>query len=160
MKPIAWIAEFGLIAVALLHPAAAEACAVCGFGPGIEGDPTARGFYWGILFLMAMPFAVAGSIGAWLVYRYWRANAGRKATSELFAWIPNRMLRYAFSPRLIKKVQTTHPSDGSPGGAPGTHPQDGCRCETYSSVRAPQRRASAPTPQMGLFQQPAKESGQ
>ena len=40
------------------------------------------------------------------------------------------------------------------GGAPGTHPQDGCRCEAYL-VRTPQRRASAPTPQMGLFQQPA-----
>ena len=88
MKRIAWIGEFSLIVVVLLPPAVAEACAVCGFGPGIAGDPTARGFYWGILFLMAMPFAVAGSIGAWLVYRYWRANAGRKATSVLFAWTP------------------------------------------------------------------------
>jgi len=43
-------------------------------GPGVDGDPTARGFYWGVLFLMALPFAVAGSIGGWLVYRYWRAH--------------------------------------------------------------------------------------
>ncbi len=68
---------FGLIGVALLVPAAAQACAVCGTGPGLPGDPTARGFYWGILFLMAMPFAVAGSIGAWMAYRYWGASAGR-----------------------------------------------------------------------------------
>lgn len=68
---------FGLIGVALLVPAAAQACAVCGTGPGVEGDPTVRGFYWGLLFLMAMPFAVAGSIGAWLFYRAWRANADR-----------------------------------------------------------------------------------
>jgi hypothetical protein len=59
----------------LLVPAVARACAVCGTGPGIVGDPTARGFYWGILFLMALPFVVAGSIGGWLVYRIWRARA-------------------------------------------------------------------------------------
>lgn len=76
-----------LIGVAMLIPAAAEACAVCGIGPGVAGDPTARGFFWGILFLMAMPFAVAGSIVAWLVYRYCRANAGRlrKAPGAPFA---------------------------------------------------------------------------
>jgi hypothetical protein len=63
-----------LVGVVLVVPAAVEACAVCGTGPGVAGDPTARGFYWGILFLMAMPFAVVGSIGAWLVYRYWQAH--------------------------------------------------------------------------------------
>ncbi len=67
----------GLVGLALLVPEAAKACAVCGTGPGVPDDPTARGFYWGILFLMAMPFAVAGSIGAWLFYRAWRANADR-----------------------------------------------------------------------------------
>src|SRR3989338_5672808 len=51
-------------------------------------------------------------------------------------------------PRLLKKVQMQ-------GGVPGTHPQDGCRCEAYL-VCTSQRRASPPTPQMGLFQQPAK----
>lgn len=68
---------FGLVGLLLLVPATVQACAVCGTGAGVEGDPTIRGFYWGILFLMAMPFAVAGSIGAWLVYRYWRADADR-----------------------------------------------------------------------------------
>ena len=88
MKRIILAVRFGLIGVGILVPAIVEACAVCGTGPGIAGDPTARGFYWGILFLMAMPFAVAGSIGAWLVYRYWRANANgwRKALGAPFAW--------------------------------------------------------------------------
>ena len=77
MKPISRLFASSLIGLVLFVPAVAEACAVCGTGPGVEGDPTVRGFYWGILFLMAMPFAIAGSIGAWLVYRYWRANADR-----------------------------------------------------------------------------------
>ena len=58
-----------------------------------------------------------------------------------------RLLKNPLSPGLLKKVQmqggVTHPSDGYPA-----------RCEAYL-VRTSQRRASAPTPQMGLFQQPA-----
>ncbi len=79
-----------LLAALCLGPAVARACAVCGTGPGLAGDPTARGFYWGLLFLMAMPFAVAGSIGAWLVYRYRRAGASRSrmAPGVPFAWRP------------------------------------------------------------------------
>ncbi len=77
MKHVFLVFAVGLPGLALLVPAVAEACAVCGTGPGVAGDPTARGFYWGILFLMAMPFAIAGSIGAWLFYRTWRANADR-----------------------------------------------------------------------------------
>jgi hypothetical protein len=78
--------RFSLLGVALLVPGVAKACAVCGTGPGVEGDPTIRGFYWGLLFLMAMPFAVAGSIGAWLFYRAWRANApGWRSTLNLHA---------------------------------------------------------------------------
>ncbi len=77
MKYLSIFFTVGLVGLALLVPEAAKACAVCGTGPGVPDDPTARGFYWGILFLMAMPFAVAGSIGAWLFYRAWRANADR-----------------------------------------------------------------------------------
>jgi hypothetical protein len=77
MKLVSLVFATGLAALALLVPVAVEACAVCGSGPGVAGDPTARGFYWGILFLMAMPFAIAGSIGAWLAYRSWRANPDR-----------------------------------------------------------------------------------
>jgi len=88
MKPMSRFFAVGLVGLALLVPAAAEACAVCGTGPDVAGDPTARGFYWGILFLMAMPFAIAGSIGAWLVYRSWRADADGwwKALGATLAW--------------------------------------------------------------------------
>jgi len=88
MKRTLLVFGLGLIGAALLIPAAAEACAVCGTGPGVAGDPTARGFYWGILFLMAMPFAVAGSIGAWLAYRHWRASAdpGGRLIGRMLAW--------------------------------------------------------------------------
>lgn len=81
MKHLTLFLTVGLVGFVLLVPALSQACAVCGTGPGVEGDPTIRGFYWGLLFLMAMPFAVAGSIGAWLIYRYWRASPGgwRKA---------------------------------------------------------------------------------
>ena len=74
------------------------------------------------------------------------------------------MLKNSLSPRLLKKVQmsldiardrepverqggVTHPSDGYPGPS-----------EAYLWVRRSER-TSAPTPQMGLFQQPAREDG-
>lgn len=60
----------GLSIAALVLPAAAHACAVCGLDPG---DPRGHGLFWSILFLMAMPFAVAGTIGGWLFYTKRRA---------------------------------------------------------------------------------------
>jgi len=64
----------GLASLIWLVPVVARACAVCGSGPGVPGDPTARGFYWGILFLMALPFTVFGALAGWLLYRYRRAS--------------------------------------------------------------------------------------
>ena len=46
------------------------------------------------------------------------------------------MLKNPLSPRLLKKVQMQ-------GGAPGAHPEDGCRCEAYL-VCTSQCRASGP----------------
>jgi hypothetical protein len=66
------------------------------------------------------------------------------------------MLKNPFSPRLFKKVQMSRGFAGRRAGYPsaGWAPiKMGTRCEAYM-VRTPQRRASAPTPQMGLFQQP------
>ena len=73
---------------AWLVPAVAQACAVCGTGPGVPGDPTARGFYWGILFLMALPFTVFGAVAGWLLYRYWRASghSWRRLWAGRLAW--------------------------------------------------------------------------
>ena len=52
-------------AVALLIPVVAQACAVCW---GSSGDSHRTD--WALLFLMAMPFTIVGSIGGWLIYRY------------------------------------------------------------------------------------------
>ena len=66
-----------------------------------------------------------------------------------------------FSPRLLKKVLNTHPSDGYPAAREARAPTEG-GSEAYL-VRTSQRRASARgtrpedgSPQMGLFQQPAR----
>lgn len=72
-----------LAALAVPIPGAAHACAVCGSGPGTPGDPVARGFYWGVLFLMVTPFAIAGAFGGWLFYMYWRARNGGRPVSPL-----------------------------------------------------------------------------
>ena len=52
-----------------IFPTLAQACAVCG---GSEDN----GYFWGVLFLMSMPFAVGSFIGGWLVYSYRRGQAG------------------------------------------------------------------------------------
>jgi len=59
---------------ATFAPTLACACAVCLTG---DGDPTANAFNWSVLFLMATPYAVVGSIAGWLVYSYRRAAAKR-----------------------------------------------------------------------------------
>jgi hypothetical protein len=42
-------------------PGLAHACAVC-----VGASPEDAGYFWGVLFLMAMPFTVGGLIGGWL----------------------------------------------------------------------------------------------
>jgi hypothetical protein len=61
----------------MFAPALAHACAVCWTG---DGDPTADAFNWSVLFLMATPYTVVGSIAGWLFYKYRRAAA--KPTEE------------------------------------------------------------------------------
>jgi len=57
----------GLISTVL--PTAAFACAVCG---GAEEN----GYFWGMLFLMSMPFTVVSLVGGWLLYSYRRSHTG------------------------------------------------------------------------------------
>ena len=58
--------------------AAAQSCAMCGSAFGAD-DPIGRAFSWSILFLMAAPYTVVGSIGLWLFFNYRRAEARRRA---------------------------------------------------------------------------------
>ena len=70
-------------AVALLSPLAAHACAVCiGSSPN---DPFSRGINWGILFMMTMPFTIAGLIGGWLFYMYRPWRRGKPRSEEPFS---------------------------------------------------------------------------
>lgn len=71
----AWV----LVALLLL-PAEALACATC---VGAPWQKTDVGFYWSALFLMGVPFAVAGVIGGWLFYHSRRA----REPGEKWDWV-------------------------------------------------------------------------
>jgi hypothetical protein len=77
----------GMGLVMIVLPTAAHACAVC---VGSEDN----GYFWGVLFLMAMPFVVGSSIGGWLLYSYRQAQAGF-ALSAPSALMERRMPRPA-----------------------------------------------------------------
>jgi hypothetical protein len=55
-------------AVGALLAVDARACSVC--WDLSSDDLSSRAMNWSILFLMAMPFTIVGSIGGWLVYKY------------------------------------------------------------------------------------------
>ncbi len=56
-------------------------CPTCkdGIDGGAAGGNLARGFYWSILFMMAMPFALIGSFAG---YMYWQVRRARQSQSE------------------------------------------------------------------------------
>jgi len=62
-----------LLAGSSASPPLARACAVCFAGDG----SVAEAYEWSVLFLMAMPYLVMGSIAGYLVYAYRRAVAKR-----------------------------------------------------------------------------------
>ena len=71
----------GIMALALLIPAVVEACPSC----KTIDDPIVQGFKWSILFLMAMPYIVAGLIGGGVFYVYYRTHraGNRKPPSNV-----------------------------------------------------------------------------
>lgn len=80
---LAILLGMGLILSAL--PMLAHACAVCG---GAEDS----GYFWGVLFLMSMPFTVGGVIGGWLLYSY-RRTQPIPLTSALTPTVAQQMPR-------------------------------------------------------------------
>ena len=80
--PVARRIAIAAATIALLSPVAAHACAVC-FGSSPD-DPFSRGINWGILFMMAMPFTIAGLIGGWLFYMYRPWRRGKPRSEEPF----------------------------------------------------------------------------
>ena len=67
-----------LLALALLFPVVAWPCAVCLTGASAN-DPVADAFNWSVLFLMATPYTVVGSVGGWLFYTHRRAAAQKES---------------------------------------------------------------------------------
>ena len=65
-------------ATVVASDAFAQSCAMCAssFGPD---DPVQRAFSWSILFMIAAPYTIAGSIGAWLYFSYRRAPGRQRA---------------------------------------------------------------------------------
>jgi hypothetical protein len=61
----------------IANPLAIQACSVCVTG---AGDPTTDAFNWSVLFLMATPYAVVGSIAGGLFFAYRRAAAKGEPT--------------------------------------------------------------------------------
>jgi hypothetical protein len=62
-----WLGLGAAAAVNIHGPALAHACSVCLTG---DSGPVSDAYNWSILFLMATPYTVMGSVGAWLVYKY------------------------------------------------------------------------------------------
>jgi hypothetical protein len=99
----------GVATAVWLSPVMAWACAVC-----VGSSPEDQAYYWSVLFLMGMPFAVGGSIGGWLFYRYRRAQGGRKRT---FSRYPVSELGGMTLPRSA----VVDPTNGSPRGSEHTN---------------------------------------
>ncbi|TMA13418.1 MAG: hypothetical protein E6J89_01465 [Deltaproteobacteria bacterium] len=78
------------LALVLIVPAVTFACSVC-LGGADGYDPLTDAFNWSVLFLMAMPYAVVGSIAGWIFYSYRSAVKKRgllkkKAPALRLAW--------------------------------------------------------------------------
>ena len=69
-----------VLASALFFPAMVLACAVC--VSGAADDPLTDAFNWSVLFLMATPYTVVGSVAGWLVYTHRRAAAKKNGGLE------------------------------------------------------------------------------
>jgi hypothetical protein len=88
-RRMVFLIAFGF-ALVLIVPAVTFACSVC-LG-GVDGhDPLTDAFNWSVLFLMAMPYAVVGSIAGWIFYMYRSAARKRglprkKAPALRLAW--------------------------------------------------------------------------
>lgn len=61
----------------MIRPVIVSACSVCLTG---ANDPSVDAFNSSVIFLMATPYLVVGSIAGWLVYSYRRTTKKREQT--------------------------------------------------------------------------------
>jgi hypothetical protein len=79
-------AAAAILAVLAAPPGAlAQGCAMC--KTALEGDPAAGAINASILFLMSMPYAIVGTVGAWIYLATRRPRAG--APESASAWRPD-----------------------------------------------------------------------
>ena len=92
MRERSFLLAVFLAVLVLALPTIALSCAVCLTGASAN-DPVTDAFNWSVLFLMAMPYTVVGSVAGWLAYTHWRAaakkdgGAKKKAPVLRLAWI-------------------------------------------------------------------------
>ena len=84
MKPSWILSSCSVLTALIVSPLAVQACAVCVSG----SDPTADAFNWSVLFLMATPYLVVGSIAGGLFYTYRRGSAKREETETTEPLVP------------------------------------------------------------------------
>lgn len=105
----------GVELIALTIPTLAAACAVC-----MGSSPADRGYFWGILFLMSMPFTVAGLVGSWLVYEYRRGQRGVLTTSSVQTparnFLRQLLVRSGVASRDDERQTTPEQTFGRPSG--------------------------------------------
>jgi hypothetical protein len=117
------LVRMGLIVIA--SPTLAHACSVC-VGSAAED----YGYFWGVLFLMSMPFVLGGIIGGWLWYSYRRPWAGLSTSSMPHVRRP-----------VPQSAATASAFDGRDGGSQNTHAETG---GITSGDRVPREKESRP----------------
>lgn len=96
------------LAIVLALSSVAQACPTCGAGmaDGTEaGQKMLNGWFWSIVFMMSMPFAIVTSLGG---YMYWIVRRARRAAGESPAATPN-----AAASRNAAAAQETAPRASS-----------------------------------------------
>ncbi len=91
MKRLALLSFVFSAVAGVFSPTVLWACAVCLTGASGD-DPLADAFNWSVLFLMATPYTVLGSIGVWLYFAHRRASVREgkikaEKTHLQLAWI-------------------------------------------------------------------------
>jgi hypothetical protein len=71
--------SLSIVLSVMTSPAIARACSVCFSG---DDDAVTHAFNWSVGFLLAAPYAIAGTIATCLVIAYRRAAARRSALDE------------------------------------------------------------------------------
>jgi hypothetical protein len=79
MKRFPWLLALTLTALVLLPATSASACPMCkaALANSQGGGDLVSGFFWSILFMMAMPFTILGSFSGYMYWQVRRARASR-----------------------------------------------------------------------------------